>query len=44
MHIHIGLIAAVNIFMMWAIIRFFWLMLAERNADTAWGQAMAKLA
>jgi len=44
MHIHISLLTAFNVFLMWLIIRFFWLTIAERFAEYGWAQAMAKLA
>lgn len=44
MHIHISLLTAMNVFLMWLVIRFFWLTLAEIWSDYPIGQAMAKLA
>jgi len=44
MHIHISLLTAMNVFLMWLVIRFFWLTIAEKFADYPFAQAMAKLA
>jgi len=41
MHIHVGVLAALNIFAHVIVIGFFWRLVALLYADTAWGQAMA---
>lgn len=44
MHIHISLLTAFNVFLMWMIIAFFWRTIAEKFSDRPWAQAMARLA
>lgn len=41
MHIHLGVLHAVSIFMSVVIVGFFWRVLAAHNKDNALGQAMS---
>lgn len=43
MHIHIGALDAVKVFLSVIVIGFFWRLLAAHNADNALGQAMSFL-
>ena len=41
MHIHLGVLHAIGIFMSVVVVGFFWRIIASHNADNAVGQAMS---
>lgn len=41
MHVHLGILYALNIFAHVIVIGFFWRLISFLYSDTAWGQAMA---